>query len=458
MTRMFRAGSGFTRRGVIARAAGGSLTGVVLGTALGACAQGGGGTAPAPASGPVKLSYLRYYNQPDRLAGEQAIFKRLQEQRPGLTIDELTVAGTTEMIQQMTASYAAGTAPDTWTTAPTIYHEYVRAGNLLPLNDLIKKDIDPKKHFMETMPEWESPAASGKYFGLTRDFVVTLLYYNKNLLDAARVPYPDASWTYDTLIGHAPKLVKNQDSAESSEWAFVAGASHESFDAVSRANGGQILNKQRTRAVLDSSAPTAATLEQWVAMNQQTRVSPAPAHPFWQSFQGLSIRNPFFTGRLAMFQALTGLVAQLRTANNSLLQWNVAPVPKGKTKRDAYGGPDGAVISKETKQPDLCWRLMQAFFTTESLPFHLAWGGIPFNKDITALAGWKDQEPKGHAQVLLDAAGSFAAEFNMNYSKWQGVKNTAIADALNGKLGVREALRQATEESNKVLTESYPQA
>jgi len=210
--------------------------------------------------------------------------------------------------------------------------------------------------------------------------------------------------------------------------------------------------------VLDSSAPTAATLEQWVAMNQQTRVSPAPAHPFWQSFQGLSIRNPFFTGRLAMFQALTGLVAQLRTANNSLLQWNVAPVPKGKTKRDAYGGPDGAVISKETKQPDLCWRLMQAFFTTESLPFHLAWGGIPFNKDITALAGWKDQEPKGHAQVLLDAAGSFAAEFNMNYSKWQGVKNTAIADALNGKLGVREALRQATEESNKVLTESYPQA
>ena len=75
------------------------------------------------------------------------------------------------MIQQMTASYAAGTAPDTWTTAPTIYHEYVRAGNLLQLNDLIKRDVDPKKHFMETMPEWESPAASGKYFGLTRDFV-----------------------------------------------------------------------------------------------------------------------------------------------------------------------------------------------------------------------------------------------------------------------------------------------
>ncbi len=382
----------------------------------------------------------------------------MQDQRPGLTIEELTVAGTTEMIQTMTASYAAGTAPDTWTTAPTIYHEYVKAGNLLQLNDYVKKDVDPKKHFMETMSEWESPAASGKYFGMTRDFVVTILYYNKAMFDAARVPYPDASWTYDTVLQHAPKFAKNQDSAENSEWAFVAGASHESFDAAVRANGGQILNKQRTRAAMDGNAQTSATLEQWVAMNQQTRVSPAPAHPFSQSYQGLSLKNPFFTGRVAMWQALTNQVSQLRTANNSLLQWNVSVVPKGKAKRDAYGGPDGAVISKTTKQPDLCWKLFLAFDAPEALPFHLAWLGIPFNKDITALPQWKDQEPKGHTQVLLDAGQSFAAEFNMNYSKWQSAKSAAIADALNGKLGVREALRQATEEANKVLAESYPQA
>ncbi len=362
------------------------------------------------------------------------------------------------MIQSMTASYAAGTAPDLWTTAPTIYHEYVKSGNLLQLNDLMKKDFDPKKHFMETMPEWESPAGSGRYFGLTRDFVVTILYYNKALFDAAQVPYPDGNWTYDTVAQHAPKFVKQSDSAENSEWGFIAAAAHQSFDAAARANGGQILNKQRTRAALDASPPTSATLEQWVAMNQQTRVSPPPAHPFWQSFQGLSPRDPFFTGRVAMYQSLTGLVAQLRAANNTLLQWNVAPVPKGKVKRDAYGGPDGAVISRESKQTDLAWRLMLAFLTPDTLPFHLSWGGIPFNRDISALPGWRDQEPKGHTQVLLDAASAFAAEFNLNYSKWQGVKNTAVTEALNGQLGVREALRQATEETNKVLAESYPQA
>src|SRR6266542_1213393 len=294
-----------SRRGLInGMAAWMGLTGLSAGAGLlqAACAPGKAGEAPQSSAGPVTISYLRYYNQPDRVAGEQAMFNRLQ------------------------------------------------------LDDLIKKDVDPKKHFMETMPEWESPAASGRHFGLTRDFVVTILYYNKNMFDAARVSYPDASWTYDTLVQHAPKFARNQDSPETSEWAFVAGAAHENFDAVARANGGQILNKQRTRALIDSSPPTAATLEQWVALNQQTRVSPPPGHPFFQSFQGLTLRNAFFTGRVATFQALTGLVSQIRTAGNSLLQWNVAPVPKGKAKRDAYGGPDGQVISKTTKYPDLCWK------------------------------------------------------------------------------------------------------
>jgi multiple sugar transport system substrate-binding protein len=446
-----------TRRALIGRTATGSLAmASVIHAACGAV--GGAESAQQRDTAPVKLTYLRYYNTPDRVAAEQAVFKRLQDQRPGLTIEELTTAGTAEMIQSMTASYAAGTAPDVWTTAPTIYHEYVKSGNLLQLDDLIKKDVDPKKHFMETMPEWESPAASGKHYGLTRDFVVTLLYYNKNMFDASRVPYPDTTWTYDTLVQHAPKFARNQDSAENSEWAFVAGASSDTFDDVARANGGQILNKQRTRAVLDSSPPTQATLEQWVALNQQTRVSPPPGHPFFQSYQGLTLRSPFFTGRLATYQALTGLISQIKAAKNDLLQWNVAPLPKGKVKRDAYGGPDGSVISKSTKNVDLSWKLTIAFLAPDSLPFHLAWGGIPFNKDITALPAWRDQEPKGHTQILLDAASSFAAEFNLNYSKWQGVKNTALNDALNGKLGVREGLRQATEEANKILAESYPQA
>lgn len=419
-------------------------------------AQPAGAPREQPAAQPVTISYLRYYTQQDRIEAEQAVFQRLAQQYPGLKVDELTVAGTGEMIQHMTAAYAGGNAPDTWTTAPTIYHEYVQAGKLLQLNDLIKKDIDQKKYFWETMAEWESPAASGRYFGLTRDFVVTILYYNKGMFDAAGVPYPDASWSYETLAQHGSRFARNQDSPEASEWAFLADASHGNWDPAVRANGGQVLNRQRSRAAMDGSQPALETTEQWIAWNQQLRISPPPGHAFYQSYQGLSLRNPFFTGRVAMYQALTGLIPQLHAAQNPLLRWDVTVVPRGKVRREAYGGPDGQVISKESKHPDMAWKIMLAFLEPESLPFHLAWGGIPFSRAITELPAWRDREPRGHTRVLLESAQFFSAEFNINYSRWQGAKSTVLNEALRGAIGAREALRRMAEEINKVLVEAYP--
>jgi multiple sugar transport system substrate-binding protein len=443
------------RRRDLLRAAAAGVTGVAV-AGCGVRSEGDAGQAVTAV--PVTVTYLRYYNQPDRVEAEQAVFRQLALRYSGLKVDELTVAGTDAMIQQMTAAYAAGNPPDTWTTAATIYHEYVQRGNLLQLDDRMKRDLDPKKYFWETVERWESPAASGKHFGLTRDFPVSILYYNKALFDAARVPYPDGTWSYDTIAKHGPTFAKNQESGETSEWAFIADPTRTNWDPAVRANGGQVLNKQRTRAVVDASPPALATTEQWVAWNQQLRISPPPGHAFFQSYQGLQLRHPFFSGRLAMCQDLTGLIPQLTGIQNSLLKWDVAMVPQGKVKREAYGGSDGQVISKESKNPDMAWRVMMAFNTPESLPFHLAWGGIPFSKDIAALPAWRDKEPKGHTKVLLDTVPFTAGEFNINYNQWQAAKNGLLNQTLQGALSTREAMLRVAAEVNKILVEVYPSA
>jgi multiple sugar transport system substrate-binding protein len=283
------------------------------------------------------------------------------------------------------------------------------------------------------------------------------LYYNTALFDAARVPYPDASWSYDTIAQHGPKFAKNQDAADTSEWAFVADPTRLNWDPAVRANGGHILNKQRTRAVVDTSQPALATTEQWVAWNQQLRISPPPSHPFFQSYQGLQLRHPFFSGRVAMYQDLTGLIPQLVAIQNSLLKWAVAIVPKGSVQREAYGGSDGQVISRETKHPDAAWRVMTAFYAPESLPFHLAWGGIPFSKEVAAQPAWRDKEPKGHTKVLLETVQFTAGEFNSNYNQWQAAKNGLLNQVFQAKLGTREAMLRVAEEINKILVEAYPQ-
>ena len=159
-----------------------------------------------------------------------------------------------------------------------------------------------------------------------------------------------------------------------------------------------------------------------------------------------------------MYQSLSGLIPSLVAAQNPLLKWDVAVVPRGSARREAYGGSDGQVISKVSRHADAAWKMMLAFDHPESLPFHLAWGGIPFSKDVAALPAWRDKEPKGHTRVLLDTAQSLGAgEFTIDYSRWQAAKTAVLNEALQGRLAAREALRRVAEEVNKVLAEAYPQ-
>ena len=96
------------------------------------------------------------------------------------------------------------------------------------------------------------------------------------------------------------------------------------------------------------------------------------------------------------------------------------PGAEGEDEADPYGGPDGPVISKESESSGPLLAPDAGFLQPMSLPFHLAWGGIPFSRDITTLGRLEGPGAEGTRLVLLDAARSFAAEFNMNYSKWQG--------------------------------------
>jgi multiple sugar transport system substrate-binding protein len=417
--------------------------------AAAACGVGGAGDAKeAPAAKPATVSYWRYYANPPRLEAEAGLFKHLSERYPGLTVQELQ--GNAQIDDSMVTAFASGTPPDVWTTAPTVYHPYTK-DHLLQLNDRIKKDLDQKKLFWESMAEWESPTGSGQLFGITRDFNVTVFLFNKEMFQTAGVPLPDANWTYEQIGVHGSKFVKNGESKDEGIWAFGATADRTVWDPAVRANGGQVLNKQRTRAVMESDPRTLATLEQWIAWNARARLSPAPE-------LGLGAPGPlFYGGRLAMLQTLASFVPQVVQRAPSM-KWDLTVVPKGSAKREVYGGPDGLAVSRASKVPDAAWRVVQGFFLPQSMPFHLAWGGIPMSRDLAALPEWRDQEPKGHTKVLLEAVPSLSADFNREYVKWHAAKTEVLNEALNGKLAARDALRRANDAINQILVQAYPTA
>ena len=54
--------------------------------------------------------------------------------------------------------------------------------------------FDPDVYYPKA---YEVFSADGKQFGVPEQFSDVLLFYNKDLFDAAGVNYPDASWTWE---------------------------------------------------------------------------------------------------------------------------------------------------------------------------------------------------------------------------------------------------------------------
>ena len=80
--------------------------------------------------------------------------------------------------------------------------KYVNAGFFHPLNDLAKEaGYDMEKKFGRFLKKY-----NGQVLWLPDDYSANIVYYNKAIFDAAKVPYPKAGWTWDDYAAIAKKL------------------------------------------------------------------------------------------------------------------------------------------------------------------------------------------------------------------------------------------------------------
>ena len=92
-------------------------------------------------------------------------------------------------------------------------------------------------------------------FGLPRDLNVVGLYYNKAMFDAAGIPYPDDTWTWDTLVEVGKQLTLDKDGdGQTDQWGFYTETTdmENYWSSLVWQNGGDIVSADRTQTLLGS--------------------------------------------------------------------------------------------------------------------------------------------------------------------------------------------------------------
>ena len=363
-------------------------------TSPGASAPAASAPGASPDTGytgpPAAIEYA-IWGDPAELANQSAVVDDFRAANPTITVD-VTVSDWDAYWEKLLTGLAGGAAPDVFAMDGPIGNDYQRRDVLLDLTplvaadgyDLSQLDANAVKQFTTT---------DGTIFGLPRDLNTVALYYNKDMFDAAGIPYPDDTWTWDTLVDVGKQLTLDKDGDGTvDQWGLYTETTdmENAWSSFVWQAGGDVLNADGTATALDTPE-SAAGIQFLQDLIWKHKVAADPAI-FAET------GDAFEQGVAAMEINGSWLVPTHEAAGINL---GIAPLPKGAAGAASSVNATGAVISKTTDSPEAAWELVKYLSSPAAQEKIMALkASVPVNKEILATTYPTSFEG---AQVFADA-------------------------------------------------------
>jgi len=391
-------------------------------------APAAGGSAVAAASTP--LIYWNYMTDMEEIES-----KILDAFKAGNTDTELSYEYVPwqQYWEKLNATLAAGNPPDLWNTAPTFYYEYILRKQLVDLTDTIAEKVD--------MSTFHKTALNGydfkdRTYGMPRNIVTTVVYFNKTLFDAAGVETPplDGNWTWADMAEKAKALTKDE------VWGTQALLDPWWIDPAIMGNGADIFIGEFTRDLQGMTAnyDSEIAVSTFKYFSDLVNVDKT-AFPSGQ-FQGMG--SPFMTGKVGMVYDLNW---GPHTYKDATFEWDMTMMPKGDKSQLTYGGADGLVVSQATKNIDGAWKLIGWLIDPKTGgDFLTQSGAMPVIKTKEVIDAYLNTFPDKNIQALVSSADIATSVYTLGYNEWKDAFKTELDKAYLGQKPVDQMAADAT--------------
>lgn len=257
----------------------------------------------------------------------QALCDEYHKANPNVTITlQSTPSKGNEYWTKLQAAAAGGTAPDIFWMNTVNLLNFVDAGMVLALDDTISQNKIDMTAFPTSLVEMYK--VNGKQYAIPKDFDTTAVWYNKEIFDAAKEPYPKAGWTWDDMVAVAQRLTNKA----SGVYGIAAPLDYQStyYNTVPAA-GGYIINKEGTAVGFDQQA-TKDGIQCWIDLIQKG-VSPDLA-----TLTDTTADTLFESGKLAMVWAGSYMTNEYTTTEGLGAKIDCVELP-------TFKGKEGNVIN-----------------------------------------------------------------------------------------------------------------
>lgn len=332
----------------------------------------GNGAEAKPEGGKTEITVLSWKFDPESEQWKN-IVSAFNEKHPDIKVHAVH-APTSEIDQKITSMIAGKQPLDVLFTDSTRNLSFSSKGLLEDLGPyLAKSDINlDQDYYVKSLSDHKY---QGKLHGLPILNMTYFIYYNKDLFDAAGVPYPASDWTIDQFKETAAKLTnaeKNQFGYNLRPWV----GTH--FLAWAYAMGGQYFSEDGEQALVTSPG-TVKAMEFLKNLVYTDKVAPAPTAQSASQAGGVA----FESGNLAMNWSGSWDIAGTETKPSKwAFNWGVAMPPKGENGSYPIVISNAWGIYSKSKNKEAAWDFISWWMSDEGQRLLADNGEFPSKKDI----------------------------------------------------------------------------
>jgi len=393
-------------------------------------------------AGPKKISMMMW-GDPAELDVWNKIVADFQAANPGTTVS-VEVSDWDSYWTKLKTLLAANTPPDVFAIDAPYYLDYQSKGTLLSLQKYI--DADPTVLdgiYPQTLTAYQTPSG---YYGIPRDFQTIVLFYNKDMFDAAGVPYPTDAMTWEDLRATAKTLTRdlNRDGiTEQYGYTFDMWDMEPGWSEALWSYGGDIINADHTETLIGS--PQARTA--WQLLYDMTFVDKSVPDANTSGQYGGDL---FLAGMAAMMPMGHWAVPSYAEAG---FKWDVAPMPSGPAGRVTSVNSAGFVIASGSKHPDQSWQFLK-YVLSSPAQTRLAELGFacPVLQAVAESAAFLQQATPINHQVFLDAVSyAHMKPVFLGYDEWASAVGDGMGAVWRGEAELFPTLDEVVTAANAVL-------
>ncbi|UVI28356.1 extracellular solute-binding protein [Paenibacillus spongiae] len=400
---------------------------------------------------PVTLKLLTWY-----VGQYQQEFDLFHKKYPWITIEPLVVGGDDAMMEKQAALVASGDSADlTWIQGLSTW---TNEGLLEDLTPYI--EVDKTIQEAKVSPGFLDAFKTGEErFAIPFSKIAEWIIVNKDLLKKKGMEMPANDWTYDDLLEMAKKAT--DPAAGEYGIAYDALFSQQFKWAMAVANGSAenlyFLNGDLTQSV--AHTPAVLNDMRWI-MELTTKWNVIPTADE-AAKMGWDLNNSFLTGKALFTLGADWVLPGLKT--EAKFEWDVLPMPKGKSKQVTTQilGPIGILKASKHKEEAFKWLSFQ--FELEAQKWMIENGSNTYvehpdlEKYIDEVEMWKGKNTEAikiSTKMCCDLPGANVPDF----TEYLSTVDNALTDMfrtgngdVNGIIPAVEAWNKKTLVSRKLL-------